>query len=68
MPIRRSLADLPLPRYTATRPKPEPFMNQNDLKKAVAKAAFDYVKKNLRGDSVIGVGTGFIVLSVNNCY
>jgi len=33
-------------------------MNQNDLKKAVAKAAFDYVKKNLRSDSVIGVGTG----------
>lgn len=33
-------------------------MNQNELKKAVAKAAFDYVKKNLRSDSVIGVGTG----------
>lgn len=33
-------------------------MNQNDLKKAVAKAAFEYVKKNLRSDSVIGVGTG----------
>jgi ribose 5-phosphate isomerase A len=33
-------------------------MNQNDLKKAVAKAAFEYVKQNLRSDSVIGVGTG----------
>ena len=33
-------------------------MTQNDLKKAVAKAAFEYVKKNLRSDSVIGVGTG----------
>jgi ribose 5-phosphate isomerase A len=33
-------------------------MNQNDLKKAVAKAAFEYVRKNLRSDSVIGVGTG----------
>jgi ribose 5-phosphate isomerase A len=33
-------------------------MNQNDLKKAVAKAAFEYVKKHLRSDSVIGVGTG----------
>jgi len=33
-------------------------MNQNDLKKAVAKAAFEYVKNNLRPDSVIGVGTG----------
>jgi ribose 5-phosphate isomerase A len=33
-------------------------MNQNDMKKAVALAAFDYVKKNLRSDSVIGVGTG----------
>ena len=33
-------------------------MNQNDLKKAVAKAAFEYVKNNLHRDSVIGVGTG----------
>ncbi len=33
-------------------------MNQNDLKKAVAKAAFEYVKKHLHSDSVIGVGTG----------
>ncbi|MFN0002528.1 MAG: ribose-5-phosphate isomerase RpiA [Pseudohongiellaceae bacterium] len=33
-------------------------MTQDDLKKAVAKAAFDYVKTNLRSDSVIGVGTG----------
>jgi ribose 5-phosphate isomerase A len=33
-------------------------MNQNELKQAVAKAAFDYVKKNLRQDSIIGVGTG----------
>src|SRR5690606_24149403 len=34
------------------------IMNQNELKQAVAKAAFDYVKQNLRSDSVIGVGTG----------
>ena len=33
-------------------------MTQDHLKKAVAKAAFDYVKTNLRSDSVIGVGTG----------
>lgn len=33
-------------------------MTQDNLKKAVAKAAFDYVKTNLRSDSVIGVGTG----------
>ncbi len=33
-------------------------MNQNDLKKAVARAAFDYVRQNLHSDSVIGVGTG----------
>jgi ribose 5-phosphate isomerase A len=33
-------------------------MNQNQLKQAVAKAAFDYVKQQLRQDSVIGVGTG----------
>jgi ribose 5-phosphate isomerase A len=33
-------------------------MNQDDQKRAVAKAAFDYVKARLRADSVIGVGTG----------
>ncbi len=33
-------------------------MNQNELKQAVAKAAFEYVKRHLRQDSVIGVGTG----------
>jgi ribose 5-phosphate isomerase A len=33
-------------------------MNQDDQKRAVAKAAFDYVKSRLRSDSVIGVGTG----------
>jgi ribose 5-phosphate isomerase A len=33
-------------------------MNQDAQKRAVAKAAFEYVKKNLRSDSVIGVGTG----------
>jgi ribose 5-phosphate isomerase A len=33
-------------------------MSQDNQKRAVAKAAFDYVKKLLRTDSVIGVGTG----------
>jgi len=33
-------------------------MNQNELKQAVARAAFDLVKKRLRSDSIIGVGTG----------
>ncbi len=33
-------------------------MNQDDQKRAVAKAAFEYVKSRLRSDSVIGVGTG----------
>jgi ribose 5-phosphate isomerase A len=33
-------------------------MNQNQLKQAVARAAFEIVKDRLRSDSVIGVGTG----------
>jgi ribose 5-phosphate isomerase A len=33
-------------------------MSQDNQKRAVAKAAFDYVKSRLRTDSVIGVGTG----------
>ena len=33
-------------------------MTQDELKKAVAKAAFDYVESKLEGDMVIGVGTG----------
>lgn len=33
-------------------------MNQNELKQAVARAAFELVKQRLRKDSVIGVGTG----------
>ena len=33
-------------------------MSQDNQKRAGAKAAFDYVKKLLRPDSVIGVGTG----------
>lgn len=33
-------------------------MNQNQLKQAVARAAFELVKQRLRPDSVIGVGTG----------
>lgn len=33
-------------------------MNQDALKQAVAKAAFEYVKSKLTSDSVIGVGTG----------
>lgn len=33
-------------------------MDQNELKKAVAKAAADYVQQRLESDTVIGVGTG----------
>ena len=33
-------------------------MTQDELKKAVAKAAFDYVENKLEDDMVIGVGTG----------
>lgn len=33
-------------------------MTQDELKKAVAKAAFDYVESRLEDDTVIGVGTG----------
>jgi ribose 5-phosphate isomerase A len=33
-------------------------MNQDELKKAVAKAALDYISPRLNDDSVIGVGTG----------
>ena len=35
-----------------------PIMDQNELKKAVAKAAADYVQTQLHSDTVIGVGTG----------
>lgn len=33
-------------------------MSQDALKRAVAKAAFEYIKPRLRSDSVIGIGTG----------
>jgi ribose 5-phosphate isomerase A len=33
-------------------------MNQDQLKQAVARAAFDYIKTKIADDSVIGVGTG----------
>ena len=33
-------------------------MNQDELKKAVAKAAIDYIAPRLDSDSIIGVGTG----------
>src|SRR5690625_7886494 len=33
-------------------------MNQDELKKAVAQAALDYITPKLERDSVIGVGTG----------
>jgi ribose 5-phosphate isomerase A len=33
-------------------------MQQDALKQAVARAAFDYVKQRLKPDSVIGIGTG----------
>jgi len=33
-------------------------MNQDDLKKAVAQAAVDYIKPKLTRDSIVGIGTG----------
>lgn len=39
-------------------------MTQDELKKAVAKAAFDYVESKLEDDTIIGVGTG----STANCF
>jgi len=39
-------------------PKERVPMDQNELKKAVAKAAADYVKQRLDDHTVIGVGTG----------
>ena len=33
-------------------------MTQDELKQAVAKAAFDYVESNLEDDMILGVGTG----------
>jgi len=33
-------------------------MNQDDLKKAVAKAAVDYILPRLESDTIVGVGTG----------
>src|SRR5688572_12709178 len=51
------------PTRPGTRPKPDIYcpetsMSQDAQKRAVAKAAFEYVKARLRPDSVIGVGTG----------
>jgi ribose 5-phosphate isomerase A len=39
-------------------------MQQDELKRAVAKAAFDYVKTILEDDTIIGIGTG----STANCF
>ncbi|MDI9244307.1 ribose-5-phosphate isomerase RpiA [Marinobacter sp. CHS3-4] len=39
-------------------------MNQDELKKAVAQAALDYIKPHLDDNSIIGVGTG----STANCF
>ena len=50
-PARRSWTRL-------REPFGEPRMNQNQLKQAVARAAFELVKSRLQSDSVIGVGTG----------
>ena len=33
-------------------------MTQDELKHAVAKAAFDYVESKLEYDKILGVGTG----------
>lgn len=33
-------------------------MNQDELKKSVAKAAIDYIKPKLESDTIIGIGTG----------
>lgn len=39
-------------------------MNQDELKRAVAKAAFDYVESKLEDDTILGIGTG----STANCF
>ncbi len=39
-------------------------MTQDELKKAVARAAVDYIKPKLESDSIVGVGTG----STANCF
>lgn len=39
-------------------------MNQDALKQAVAKAAFDYVESKIDDDTIIGIGTG----STANCF
>lgn len=40
-------------------PLPDVYaMNQDELKKAVAKAAIDYIKPKLTRDSIVGIGTG----------
>src|SRR5262245_7298819 len=36
----------------------ENLMSQDAQKRAVARAAFEYIKPRLRSDSVIGIGTG----------
>jgi ribose 5-phosphate isomerase A len=47
---------------TATMPAfyshPRTFMNQNQLKQAVAQAALDWVLPHLDGNSILGIGTG----------
>ena len=37
---------------------PMSLLTQNVLKKAVAKAALDYVLNKVSSDSIIGIGTG----------
>lgn len=49
-------------RKTATMPafysRPRTFMNQNQLKQAVAQAALDWVLPHLNDASILGIGTG----------
>ena len=37
-------------------------MTQDELKKAVAKAAVDYIAPRLDSDSIVGVGTGSLII------
>ena len=40
------------------------FVDQNELKQAVAQAAVDYVLEKIEPDSIVGIGTG----STANCF
>ena len=40
------------------------YVDQDQLKQAVAQAAVDYVVKKIESDSIVGIGTG----STANCF